>query len=589
MPEAVREFSSVAYDPSDTTTGSPKSSRLAARWLQICVAEHPTCTSYCGSDPPPLPTRVIDIGAKGSTEGRLFISRGRYALYVALSHCWGSSPIFTLTSKNITELQTKVRFSDLPLTFQHAIEITRDLGVRYIWIDSLCIIQDSAEDWDIESSRMRNVYRNSICTIAAAKAKDGSGGCFSARDPCVSRPVQLSLQWPYGESQGDYSPKETFWSKHDWTQPTGPLYTRAWVFQEQSLSGRMLSFCEGILYWNCSSLQASDYQPAGEEHSAANAFGRFRALVAHHEEQRVAKGLGASAGASSASKLRLYDAWSHMATEYSKRALTFETDRLPALSALAEQMADLLDDEYLAGLWKGDIVRGLLWCCTGKSGTRSKAPEKYVAPSWSWASVRGAVIAADFARGFRRGLVVNDYVFPDQFRSVGPLGDMTQNRWDELVDMYNPSLPLEPEAHYDESDDFSLISANCVRDGHNSFGRVKNGQLRVTGWIKLAKTASRREEDGQDGHPEGGMDLLDPESGAVFGGLNYDEDQGRPYGCTIWCLFLMWRVGREGEGGTGLALLPTGLEEDEFRRIGLAGINERDWTRGRKKMTITIV
>ncbi|RSM12127.1 hypothetical protein CEP52_002575 [Fusarium oligoseptatum] len=382
MPEAVREFSSVAYDPSDTTTGSPKSSRLAARWLQICVAEHPTCTSYCGSDLPPLPTHVIDVGAKGSTEGRLLISRGRRALYVALSHCWGSSPIFTMTSKNIAELQTKVQFSDLPLTFQHAIE----------------------------------------------------------------------------------------------------------------------------------------------------------------------------------------------------RALTFETDRLPALSALAEQMADLLDDEYLAGLWKGDIVRGLLWCCTGKSGTRSKAPEKYVAPSWSWASVRGAVIAADFARGFRRGLVVNDYVFPDQFRSVGPLGDMTQNRWDELVDMYNPYPPLEPEAHYDESDDFSLISANCVKDGHNSFGRVKNGQLRVTGWIKLAKTASRREEDGQDGHPEGGMDLLDPESGAVFGGLNYDEDQGRPYGCTIWCLFLMWRVGREGEGGTGLALLPTGLEEDEFRRIGLAvevGITDR--------------
>ncbi|RTE83180.1 hypothetical protein BHE90_002251 [Fusarium euwallaceae] len=488
MPEAVREFSSVAYDPSDTTTGSPKSSRLAARWLQICVAEHPTCTSYCGSDLPPLPTRVIDVGTKGSTEGRLLISRGRRALYVALSHCWGSSPIFTMTSKNIAELQTKVQFSDLPLTFQHAIEVTRDLGVHYIWIDSLCIIQDSAEDWDIESSRMRDVYRNSICTIAAARAKDGSGA--HSRPQTINLPGKNTQQLTLS---GDFGP----W----WLTMKSNALQKGWE-----------RLPEHPLLRSCGSL-----------------------------------------------------------------------------SALAEQMADLLDDEYLAGLWKGDIVRGLLWCCTGKSGTRSKAPEKYVAPSWSWASVRGAVIAADFARGFRRGLVVNDYVFPDQFRSVGPLGDMTQNRWDELVDMYNPYPPLEPEAHYDESDDFSLISANCVKDGHNSFGRVKNGQLRVTGWIKLAKTASRREEDGQDGHPEGGMDLLDPESGAVFGGLNYDEDQGRPYGCTIWCLFLMWRVGREGEGGTGLALLPTGLEEDEFRRIGLAGINERDWTRGRKKMTITIV
>jgi hypothetical protein len=127
-----------------------------------------------------LPTRVIDIGLNNDSLF-LFTSFGKSARYAALSHCWGGNKIMTTTKATLKNREERLEFSKLPRTFQHAVDITRQIGLQYLWIDSLCIVQDSSE-WDIEASKMAQIYANSCVTIAADGAEDGDGGCFVTGD-----------------------------------------------------------------------------------------------------------------------------------------------------------------------------------------------------------------------------------------------------------------------------------------------------------------------------------------------------------------------------------------------------------------------
>jgi hypothetical protein len=102
--------------------------------------------------------------------------------YLTLSHCWGKDQIFRLLETNIDQLRKAIPTNRLPQTFQQAIALTKRMGHRYIWIDSLCIIQDSEDDWHYESSRMGDVYKNSFCNISATAAEDGRMGLFFERD-----------------------------------------------------------------------------------------------------------------------------------------------------------------------------------------------------------------------------------------------------------------------------------------------------------------------------------------------------------------------------------------------------------------------
>lgn len=98
--------------------------------------------------------------------------------YATLSHCWGGLEFLTLTRNSLASFMTKVPIEECPKTFQDAVFITRKLGIDYLWIDSLCIIQDSEQDWLNESALMSQVYSNSTITIAAAAACDGTIGCL---------------------------------------------------------------------------------------------------------------------------------------------------------------------------------------------------------------------------------------------------------------------------------------------------------------------------------------------------------------------------------------------------------------------------
>ena len=158
--------------------------KLAKGWLSECLSHHTRC-KYVTSAEDYYPTRLIDLRANSlSCELRLhFTSNGPIKEpYMTLSHCWGKARILQLTSLTHERLQQGFALAELPPTFQDAIMVTRALGVNFLWIDALCIIQDSLEDWQHEATTMSQVYSNSMCNISALNAHDSTGGLFLYRE-----------------------------------------------------------------------------------------------------------------------------------------------------------------------------------------------------------------------------------------------------------------------------------------------------------------------------------------------------------------------------------------------------------------------
>jgi hypothetical protein len=176
-----------------------------------------------------LPRRVPCID--GPSQVRLYISQREVAPYACLSHCWGKSPLLKTTATTLNEFQTRIPWENLPATFQDAIHFTHQLGVKYIWIDSLCIIQDSIEDWRHEGSVMANIYESSFLTLAATKAPNSKSGCFSVpNSKYMSRVMELEAS----EVGCVGTPVEVHARAllpHDYIEDVGenPLLSRAWV------------------------------------------------------------------------------------------------------------------------------------------------------------------------------------------------------------------------------------------------------------------------------------------------------------------------------------------------------------------------
>lgn len=162
-----------------TDSSSNECVQLAASWIKECAESH---QDYLRLEHTPLPTRVIQVGSD-LEEPYLYVSTQENADYIALSHCWGGMVPTTTTLATLEQHQREIRFSELPRTFRDAITVTRKLNIQYLWIDSLCIIQDSPDDWEREAAKMGTVYRNSLVCIAADGALNSHEGCFIEGHP----------------------------------------------------------------------------------------------------------------------------------------------------------------------------------------------------------------------------------------------------------------------------------------------------------------------------------------------------------------------------------------------------------------------
>ncbi|KAI6089955.1 CNVH-domain-containing protein [Hypoxylon rubiginosum] len=436
----------------------------ARTWLDTCIEKHEKCES---SRRRPLPARVLDLGTKPTDSVRLLCTTGKAEdSYACLSHCWGKPKkgqpeAITLTTRNESSLTRGIAPSDLPKNYRDGIQFCRLLGIRYLWIDALCIIQDSKEDWACESLKMASYYGNCTICLAATRSPDHDGGF---------QPVNMRMEYQIPGLTGPGSrilitekpPEVThLWSAKKFPHEEHyPLLTRAWVYQERRLSPRILHFCGNELVFECKQHTACECDSVAvdsfkDRDSWTKAYETYYAT--HHDVTKVDD------------TTKIEHEWHSWVRAYSRLNLTYVSDRLPAISGVAQQVKERREahnmptGRYLAGLWEETLLNDMSWCVgldrvrvrrdeethhgASYKGTDTRyirdvvkmKPDEYVAPSWSWASVLSPVEFAPF--GYKTFLcqlldVQTQTVGPNEFSRVTAghvllRGRLLETRWNE--------------------------------------------------------------------------------------------------------------------------------------------------------------
>jgi hypothetical protein len=298
-----------------------------------------------------LPTRVLELsGTSAAPIVRLIESKGKKDQYVALSHCWGpisKRPLHT-TRLNLADYLVNIPFERLPKTFRDTVILALGLEFRYLWIDSLCIIQDDTLDWDSEAKDMRNVYRNATLVVAASGAVDSTQGLFITERSHVS-----TWRVPYiikGLTHDSFN--IALLPRKLGTSPSqGPLARRAWAFQERYLARRLIFFMPDNIYWKCSNLELHE--------TCTSQSLNFLEKVS----------------------------WIHLLDDYSSKISTYPSDRIHALQGIITELETIHQDQFMHkyGIWERQIHEQILW--------RQKGPladaDSLTLPSWSWAATGG--------------------------------------------------------------------------------------------------------------------------------------------------------------------------------------------------------
>jgi hypothetical protein len=355
-----------------SSTSSSKSIGKAEKWLGTCLSSHSSCFKP-SNDSHRLPIRLLEIDPDCSSKvDSIRLREDIYASrYLTLSHCWGSGGqnVLRLLQDNIEDFKQMIPIAALSKTFRDAVSCVQRLNVRYLWIDSLCIIQDSKEDWLRQSSLMSEIYSRSLLNLAATSSSNGEGGLFRLRDPATINCCYIEPQIPNHEIQSYFCVHPRSWK---WSVRDSILSTRAWVFQEMALAPRTLHFTSDQIFWHCNELRASEIYTAG-----------LPAEPNHEDpEDFLARDLSMDSD--------LYR-WARIVNDYTNKKLTHESkDRLIALSGVAREVANqngFTENDYLAGIWRRMLPWGLLW--DAEVGTRHFLHNS--APSWSWASISGPI------------------------------------------------------------------------------------------------------------------------------------------------------------------------------------------------------
>ncbi|KAI8258562.1 hypothetical protein K4K56_007023 [Colletotrichum sp. SAR 10_98] len=332
-----------------------------------------------------LPTRLIHLlPANASEESemvRLETNNMNATEYAALSHCWGGKHPLMLRHKNLKELVGGVPLTTLPRTFQDAIKLAASLGIHHLWIDSLCIIQDSKEDWEAEAARMASVYLGAKVTISATAADDSSTGTMP--DSMLRYPTYVEPTWTGFEDIPMLQKPFRIIDNTSFSRRVllRTIFTRGWVYQERILSPKVIHCADDQLWWfSISDAKGYVFNETCKGHE-------FDVLRMSSLSQSVSPSeLYSVRPNSEASPSRRV--WWSLVEDYMTRQFTFDADRLIAIGGVTsvyQRLSGLREDAYLAGLWRHTLLEDLLW--TTREGRRSSPPQGYRAPSWSWASM----------------------------------------------------------------------------------------------------------------------------------------------------------------------------------------------------------
>ncbi|KAF9484251.1 HET-domain-containing protein [Pholiota conissans] len=357
---------------------SPECFQEALNCLVDCTMNHEFCPKVTSS---PLPTRVVDCS--DPRRPKLLESQGLEAPYVALSYVWGQAQPHSTSTVNIESYTSDgIDIEILPQTIRDAIYCTHALGFRFLWTDTLCIIQDSADDKNNEISQMCNIYNKAHFTIIAACAtKAGDGFLQDRRNPPT---MELPFWCPDGRL-GTISVREQLYASRN-----EPISKRGWCFQERLLSPRILNYASHTLQYQC----AEGTKNVGN----ANNF----SVIDGSDELKLPNLPLTPAPASmpvvkhsTNEEWKMWRVWKSALANYSGRSLTCSTDKLVALSGVAQFFVrcwsqEASEIEYLAGLWKHTFAQDILWY-RDSAAMRRPRPVEYRAPSWSWAASDGPI------------------------------------------------------------------------------------------------------------------------------------------------------------------------------------------------------
>ncbi|KAK3176098.1 hypothetical protein OEA41_007420 [Lepraria neglecta] len=348
-----------------------------------------------------------------------------HGIYAALSYSWGddSSSMLKLRELNLAALQGEIKFGELRRSHQHGIQVARELGYDYIWIDALCIIQGDSHDWAKQASLILEIYGNADLTIVAGRSDDSKKGFLESMSATSSA---LLAQLPYSSWDGM---KTCCFIGRLRNRIIGPVSDRAWCFQEALISRRMIIYGEQQLSFRCR--ERHDFEDGHwESVGPRDAWYNYSFLARHlaspgfhpkvfqadnrnstdrlnFKVQSILNSLPASTGIDFTGIGQILKAWYGITTEYSSRSFFDPTDNHAALSGMVRLMQQALtrcglDSDrvrYMAGLWEIDMVDGLLWSShriTDWQLTALQAPvyEGRVvrrAPSWSWMALVGPI------------------------------------------------------------------------------------------------------------------------------------------------------------------------------------------------------
>lgn len=363
------------------STGSKENLELASRWFHDCLTHHASCRPLLPDAW--LPTRLLDVGSAGNLTIRLVDNTylSKESQYVALSHRWGTSEGFVLTSDNKPMLEGGVCLTEVPETVRDAVAVTRALGLRYLWIDSMCIVQNDQGDWHQEAITMSKVYGLATCTIAATNSGFDNTGYFTTRNQYRFRPCRVPNPFKMNSRYEFYIRSQYLSRIHARDVKDSLWYNRGWVFQERTLSPRLLIFSQTQIMWACEHLQAAETWPRGK--TSENHIDQFESFEV--EKSRFHELLDNSNGV-----IREHSAWWTFLQDYVKSAkLKFLSDRLVAIQGIATLVQTLTGQNYCGGFWlNDDLPSSLVWTVNTPMETR---PVEYRAPSWSWAAADGPI------------------------------------------------------------------------------------------------------------------------------------------------------------------------------------------------------
>ena len=493
--------------------------QIASSWLEECESNH-ICSKRL-----PLkerehefhlhPARLVDVEAFGNSDLdiRIVDNDGSAHKYITLSYCWGKSKTFTTTSRSLRLRKARIAFKTLPRTFRDSVAIARQLKVRWLWIDALCIIQDDRKDWERESAKMGAIYSQAYVTIAADSGVDCNSGCFNTKSTSQelafdNAPFDLVSSFPSGKES-----KVFLWDPsrgvYKTTPPEidgSPLAERGWVCQERILSPRILHYTKSQLFWECRQvLLAED---------------NLRPWTVWSGQTGTVCGLARNlygTTTDSTSRNNLLNIWYNnvVAQSYSRRKLTLPDDKLTAISGIARAFGRHFRVSYLAGLWQLDLPWGLSWRRRGPI----ERPPGYRAPSFSWASL------------------------------------------DAIVEWPVQSLTHKARITVDD------ISINLSSE--DAFGRVAECWLSVTGYLHPATVVARKRLS------SGGYDLvweLRSLSNKWLGTAFMDSDVVHDGSESVMCLVLSHDEESKHSEVLLLEESPGNVDGEEYVRKGVAEI-----------------